>query len=350
MKKRLVSLVTACGLALSLAACGGAGSESAASSEAASSETTASSEAASSEEASAGAAHYTIGICQLVQHDALDAATQGFQDALNEALGEENITWDLQNAQNDTATCATITNAFVASGVDLIMANGTAALQSAQAATSEIPILGTSITDYATALDIDGWTGTTGTNISGTSDLAPLDEQAQLLNELFPEAKNVGLLYCSAEANSAYQVNTIRGYLEELGYTCTDYTFADSNDLASVVTNAASSCDVIYIPTDNTAASSAGIINNICLPAGIPIIAGEEGICGGCGVATLSIDYYDIGYAAGEMAYQILEEGADVSSMEIAYAPEVTKKYNADICSELGIEVPEGYEAIAAAE
>ena len=177
-----------------------------------------------------------------------------------------------------------------------------------------------------------------------------IDEQAQLLNELFPEAKNVGLLYCSAEANSAYQVNTIRGYLEELGYTCTDYTFADSNDLASVVTNAASSCDVIYIPTDNTAASSTGIINNICLPAGIPIITGEEGICGGCGVATLSIDYYDIGYAAGEMAYQILEEGADVSSMEIAYAPEVTKKYNADICSELGIEVPEGYEAIAAAE
>ena len=160
----------------------------------------------------------------------------------------------------------------------------------------------------------------------------------------------MGLLYCSAEANSAYQVNTIRGYLEELGYTCTDYTFADSNDLASVVTNAASSCDVIYIPTDNTAASSTGIINNICLPAGIPIITGEEGICGGCGVATLSIDYYDIGYAAGEMAYQILEEGADVSSMEIAYAPEVTKKYNADICSELGIEVPEGYEAIAAAE
>ena len=232
------------------------GSESAASSEAASSETTASSEAASSEEASAGAAHYTIGICQLVQHDALDAATQGFQDALNEALGEENITWDLQNAQNDTATCATITNAFVASGVDLIMANGTAALQSAQAATSEIPILGTSITEYGVALGIDGFDGTVGTNISGTSDLAPLDEQAAMIQELFPDASTVGLLYCSAEPNSQYQVDTVQGYLEELGYTCTQYAFSDSNDLSSVCQGAADASDVIYIPTDNTCANT----------------------------------------------------------------------------------------------
>ena len=346
MKKRLVSLVTACGLALSLAACGGAGSESAASSEAASSETTASSEVASSEEASAGAAHYTIGICQLVQHDALDAATQGFQDALNEALGEENITWDLQNAQNDTATCATITNAFVASGVDLIMANGTAALQSAQAATSEIPILGTSITEYGVALGIDGFDGTVGTNISGTSDLAPLDEQAAMIQELFPDASTVGLLYCSAEPNSQYQVDTVQGYLEELGYTCTQYAFSDSNDLSSVCQGAADASDVIYIPTDNTCANNTELINNICYGK-VPVVAGEEGICSGCGVATLSISYYDLGVTTGEMAAKVLTGEADISEMAIEYAPQFTKKYNSANAEALGLTIPEGYEAIA---
>ena len=346
MKKRLVSLVTACGLALSLAACGGAGSESAASSEAASSETTASSEAASSEEASAGAAHYTIGICQLVQHDALDAATQGLQDALNEALGEENITWDLQNAQNDTATCATITNAFVASGVDLIMANGTAALQSAQAATSEIPILGTSITEYGVALGIDGFDGTVGTNISGTSDLAPLDEQAAMIQELFPDASTVGLLYCSAEPNSQYQVDTVQGYLEELGYTCTQYAFSDSNDLSSVCQGAADASDVIYIPTDNTCANNTELINNICYGK-VPVVAGEEGICSGCGVATLSISYYDLGVTTGEMAAKVLTGEADISEMAIEYAPQFTKKYNPANAEALGLTIPEGYEAIA---
>ena len=346
MKKRLVSLVTACGLALSLAACGGAGSESAASSEAASSETTASSEAASSEEASAGAAHYTIGICQLVQHDALDAATQGFQDALNEALGEENITWDLQNAQNDTATCATITNAFVGAGVDLIMANGTAALQSAQAATSEIPILGTSITEYGVALGIDGFDGTVGTNISGTSDLAPLDEQAAMIQELFPDASTVGLLYCSAEPNSQYQVDTVQGYLEELGYTCTQYAFSDSNDLSSVCQGAADASDVIYIPTDNTCANNTELINNICYGK-VPVVAGEEGICSGCGVATLSISYYDLGVTTGEMAAKVLTGEADISEMAIEYAPQFTKKYNPANAEALGLTIPEGYEAIA---
>ena len=256
------------------------------------------------------------------------------------------MNFDLQNASGDSPTCATIINQFVSADVDLILSNGTAALQAAAAGTNEIPILGTSITDYATALEIDDWTGTTGTNISGTSDLAPLEEQAAMLNELFPDAETVGLLYCSAEANSAYQVNTIQGYLEEYGYTCTPYTFADSNDLASVTTTASSECDVIYIPTDNTAASNTEIINNICLPAGVPVVAGEEGICSGCGVATLSIDYYDIGYAAGEMAYEILANGADITTMSVEYAPEVTKKYNAANCEALGIEVPDDYVAI----
>ena len=289
---------------------------------------------------------YNIGICQLVQHEALDAATQGFQDALTELLGEENVKFDLQNASGDSATCATIVNQFVSSDVDLILANATAPLQAAAAATNEIPILGTSITDYATALSIDDWTGVTGTNISGTSDLAPLDQQADMLHELFPDAKNVGILYCSAEPNSAYQSQTIQGYLKDYGYECTEYTFADSNDIASVVNNAIATSDVIYIPTDNTAASNTTIIQNICQPAGIPIIAGEEGICSGCGVATLSISYYDLGYKTGEMAYEILVNGADVSQTAVEFAPNVTQKYNAANCEALGITVPDDYVAI----
>ena len=345
MKKlAAISLV----LAMTAASLAGCGSTAPAESEAA--ETT----AATTEETTDTAADtvaadgkvYNIGICQLVQHEALDAATQGFQDALTELLGEENVKFDLQNASGDSATCATIVNQFVSSDVDLILANATAPLQAAAAATNEIPILGTSITDYATALSIDDWTGVTGTNISGTSDLAPLDQQADMLHELFPDAKNVGILYCSAEPNSAYQSQTIQGYLKDYGYECTEYTFADSNDIASVVNNAIATSDALYIPTDNTAASNTTIIQNICQPAGIPIIAGEEGICSGCGVATLSISYYDLGYKTGEMAYEILVNGADVSQTAVEFAPNVTKKYNAANCEALGITVPDDYVAI----
>ena len=292
---------------------------------------------------------YKVGICQLVQHVALDAATQGFIDALTDELGDA-VTFDTQNAAGDSATCATICNQFVSDGVDLILANATPALQAAAAATNEIPILGTSVTDYATALDIDEWTGTTGTNISGTSDLSPLDEQAAMLNELFPDAETVGVLYCSAEPNSEYQATVITKALEELGYTVTSYTFADSNDVASVTTTACAENDVLYIPTDNTAASCTEIIKNVAVPAGKPIIVGEEGICAGCGVATLSISYYDLGYTTGQMAAKVLAEGADVSALEVEFAPNVTKEYNAEICEELGIEVPEDYVAIAAEE
>ena len=288
---------------------------------------------------------FTVGICQLVQHEALDTATQGFKDALTEAFGDK-VTFDEQNAQGDSNTCSTIINDFVSDDVDLILANATAALQAAAAGTADIPILGTSVTEYGVALDLDDFDGTVGGNISGTSDLAPLDQQAAMLNELFPDAKNVGLLYCSAEANSQYQVDTVKAALEELGYTCEYYAFSDSNDLSSVVTSASTECDVIYVPTDNTAASNTEIINNICEPAGVPIIAGEEGICEGCGVATLSISYYDLGVATGEMAVRILQDGEDISEMPIEYAPNFTKKYNPVLCESLGIEVPDGYVAI----
>ena len=230
--------------------------------------------------------------------------------------------------------------------MDLILANATWPLQAAAAATGDIPILGTSITDYATALNLDGWTGTVGNNISGTSDLAPLDQQAEMIQELFPDAANIGLLYCSGEANSVYQIETIRGYLEDMGYTCEAYAFTDVNDLSSVTQTACDNSDVIYIPTDNTAAGNTETIANIVLAAGVPVVAGERGICSGCGVATLSIDYYELGYTTGEMAAKILTGEADVTTMAVEYAPNVTKMYNAANCEALGLTMPEDYVAI----
>ena len=287
---------------------------------------------------------YTVGICQLVQHEALDAATKGFKDALVEEFGEDGIKFDEQNAQGDANTCATIINGFVSSDVDLILANATPALQAA--GTDTIPILGTSVTEYGVALEIQDFNGTVGRNISGTSDLAPLESQTDMIKELFPDAKTVGLLYCSAEANSQYQVDTVKAALEKLGYTCEYYSFSDSNDLSTVTTSAANASDVIYVPTDNTVAANTEIIKNICMPAKTPVVAGEEGICKGCGVATLSISYYDLGVATGKMAAKILKGESKVEEMPIEYAPQFTKKYNKDICDELGISVPDDYEAI----
>lgn len=290
---------------------------------------------------------YKVGISQLVTHDALDAATEGFQDALN-ALLPGQVEFDYQNAANDTATCATIANGFVSANVDLIMANATPALQAAAAATADIPILGTSVTEYGVAFNIENFSGTVGGNISGTSDLAPLDQQAAMIKEWYPDAKTVGLLYCSNEANSQYQVDTVQGYLEGMGYTCTQYPFSDSNDIAAVCQTAADNSEVLYVPTDNTCASNTPIIDNICRGK-VPVFCGEEGICAGCGVATLSISYYDIGYKTGEMAAKILTGEADISTMPIEYAPEFVKKYNEPMCTALGITAPEGYEAIEAA-
>ena len=288
---------------------------------------------------------YDVGICQLVQHVALDAATQGFIDTLTAEFGEK-VKINNQNASNDIPMCSTIVNQFIAAEADLIMANATPALQAASAATGTIPILGTSVTEYGVALGIENFSGTVGGNVSGTSDLAPLNEQAAMILEWFPDTKTVGLLYCSAEANSQYQVDVIKAELETKNVAANYYSFSDSNDLAAVVEKAAAECDVIYVPTDNTVASNTGIIDNICRPAKVPVIAGEEGICSGCGVATLSIDYYDLGVATGKMAIKILKGEAKVSEMPIEYAPQVTKKYNKDICDALGLTAPEGYVAI----
>lgn len=354
MKKwnKLTAAALSAAMVMSMTGCGSETAATTAQTQAAdTAETAQTSEAATGEAAAENTASdkvYQIGILQQLEHPALDAASEGFEAALTELLGADHVSFDLQNAQGEQANCATISNNFVAGSYDLILANATTALQCAAAATSTIPILGTSVTDYATALEIDDWSGATGRNISGTSDLAPIDEQENMLVELFPDAQTVGILYCSAEPNSKYQATQFEAALEEDGIAYKEYTAADSNDIAAVVQTAVSEVDVIYIPTDNTMAGSTETINNITLPAGIPVIAGEEGICSGCGIATLSISYYDIGYKAGEMAYDILVNGADITTMNIEYAPQVTKEYNADIAEQLGVTIPDDYVAIGA--
>lgn len=291
-------------------------------------------------------AEYVIGICQIAEHPALDAATKGFKDAVMKALGEGNVKFDTQIAAGDPNICSNIMLDFVNSEVDMILANATDCLQAAATATKDIPILGTSITEYGVALGLKDFDKIVGGNISGTSDLAPLDQQAAMIKEWFPDAKNIGLLYCSAEANSKYQVDVVMAELTKLGFTCKEYAFSSTSDMAAVTQSAADNSDVIYVPTDNTVAESTGIIDGICRPAGVPVIAGEKGICQGCGVATLSIDYYDLGYATGEMAVKILTGDADISTMPIQYSPVFTKLYNAEICNELKLNIPEGYAPI----
>ena len=309
--KKLISLVLAAVMALSLVACG-----------------------SGNKDKDTGDKTYKVGVVQLVQHEALDAATKGFTDALKEALGDK-VEVVEKNASGDSNNCTTIVNGFISDKVDLIMANATPALQAAASATSTIPILGTSVTDYATALEIADWTGTVGGNISGTSDLAPLDKQAAMLQELFPNAKKVGMLFCSSEPNSKYQVDEVTKLLSAAGITCTEYTFTDSNDVSSVTQKACDDSDVLYIPTDNTAASNT------------PVIAGEAGLCKGCGVATLSIDYYELGKITGQMAAKILTGEADVSTMPIQFAPSVTKQANMANCQKLNITLPSDYTALA---
>ena len=331
MKKKLTALLLSAALCLSLAACG---------------QKAETPETPDASEPSGDAVTYTVGICQLVQHAALDAATQGFIDALNEALpGQVKI--EEKNASGDPNNCSTIVNGFVSEGVDLIMANATAALTAAASATSDIPILGTSITAYGVALDIDDFSGTVGGNISGTSDLADLSAQADMIAEWFPDAQKVGLLFCSGEPNSRYQIEEVAKCLEAKGVETKEFAFTDTNDVSSVTQAACDWSDVIYVPTDNTAAANTEAIANVTVPSNTPVIAGEEGICTGCGVATLSISYYDLGVTTGKMAAKILTGEADISTMPIEYTT-ATPKYNASMCETLGIEPKEGYTAIEA--
>lgn len=333
MKKRLIAIGVIAAMAASLAACGGSTGGNAGGDAGASA-------------AEEGKKVYHVGIVQQVEHPALDAATKGFQEELTKKLGEGNVEFDVQNGQGESANLTTISNNFVSAKVDLIMANATGALQAASAATAEIPVLGTSISSYGVALELDDQMAkSTGKNVSGTSDLAPIDEQEDMLVELLPDAKKVGILYCSAEPNSKFQAQLFEDALKEDNIEFTEYTAADSNEVQSITTKASQECDALYIPTDNTIANSIETVKNIVVPAKIPVIAGEEGLCA-AGIATLSISYHDLGVQTGDMAYEILANGKDPSTMEIQYANATTKKYNKEICDKLGIKIPEGYEAI----
>ena len=320
-----IAMLLSAVLLLALAACGGSSAQT----------------APESDTSAADDGLYTVGICQLVQHEAHDDATQGFMDALNEALPNQ-VTFTSHIASNDIAACSGIVNQFIAEEVDLILANATPALQIASAATIEIPILGTSVTEYGAALGIDNFSGTVGTNVSGTSDLAPVAEQAAMVQEWFPDAETIGMLYCSAEINSEYQITEVQKLLEDMGYICEDYAFTESNDLPLVLNAAVANCDAIFVPTDNTVAANSSIIDNTCRNAGIPVIGGDLGICKGCGVATLCVTYYDLGYQTGLMAARILTGEADISEMPIEYGT-TTHVYNEAICADLGLTPPEGY-------
>ena len=317
--KKMLAIALAALMLLSLAACGGTASDE---------------------------GKYVIGICQMTKHPSLDQASDGFKDAVIAALGEENVVFEEQDAAGEYATCGVVIDGFIAEGVDLILANSTTPLQVAVSATDEIPILGTSITDYAAALNMSEWSGSVEGNVSGTTDLAPLDQQAAVIAELFPEAENVGLLYCSSEPNSVYQIRLIREYLTGMGYSCTEFAFADVNDMSYVIETACDASDVIYIPTDNTCATYTENIANVVLPAGIPVVTGDSATCAAAGVATFSISYYDLGRATGEMAVQILTGEADISEMPIQPAGEAYKLYNPANCERLGVNVPDGYLAI----
>ena len=321
MKKKLLSAALAATMALTLAACGGEG------------------------QSADDPDGYTIGICEQMEHVSLSEATQGFMDGLTELLGADKVVFREQNAGGEQTNCTTIMNGFLAEGVDLILANATWPLQAAASATADTPILGTSVTDYAVALGLEDFDGTVGGNISGTSDLVDLEAQAAIISELFPDAGTVGLLYCSGEPNSVYQIETVRGYLEPLGYACEIFAFTDVNDLASVTQAACDACDVIYIPTDNTVATNVESVANVVLPAGVPVVGGDPGICSGCGVATIATDYYELGRLTAEMAAQVLTGEADISSMPVQYGA-MEKIYDPENCELLGISIPEGYNPV----
>ena len=321
MKKKLLSAALAATMALTLAACGGEG------------------------QSADDPDGYTIGICEQMEHVSLSEATQGFMDGLAELLGADKVVFREQNAGGEQTNCTTIMNGFLAEGVDLILANATWPLQAAASATADTPILGTSVTDYAVALGLDEFDGTVGGNISGTSDLVDLEAQAAIISELFPDAETVGLLYCSGEPNSVYQIDTVRGYLEPLGYACEIFAFTDVNDLASVTQAACDASDVIYIPTDNTVATNVESVANVVLPAGVPVVGGDPGICSGCGVATIATDYYELGRLTAKMAAQVLTGEADISSMPVQYGA-MEKIYDPENCELLGISIPEGYNPV----
>jgi len=284
----------------------------------------------------------TIGIIQLADHVALDNARNGFIDALrdNGYVDGENITIDYQNAQGDQSNLSAISDRFVSNKVDLVLAIATGAAQSIAGRTKDIPIVGTAITDYVSAKLADS-NERPGGNVTGTTDMNPIKEQIDLLVELVPDAKTVGVLYTSSEDNSILQAKIAKECIEKLGLKYVEVTVANSNDVQQATQAIVSQCDAIYIPTDNTFASAMPVVYGITSQSKTPVICGEAGMVENGGLATLGINYYNLGYQSGLMAVKILKGEAEPATMPIESASEFDFAINGAVAEEIGLEIPE---------
>lgn len=335
--KKILSLILAGAMMMSITACGSNTQESKSSSaEPATAATTES--AGTTGEKTADGKQYKIGVLQLVQHTALDAANKGFIKALDDA-GLDYVV-DQQNAAGDQSTCQTIASKLVNDGSDLILSIATPAAQAVAGTTTEIPVLVTAVTDPA-ASDLVASNDAPGGNVSGTSDLTPVKEQISLLKQILPDAKTVGILYASSESNSEIQAKMAREAIEAAGMTAVDYTVSSSNEIQTVVTSMVGKVDAIYAPTDNTIAAGMTTVAMVANENGIPTICGEEGMVKAGGLATYGIDYFELGYLTGQQAVKILKDGEDVSKMPIEYLPADKCKLsvNEETAKTLGIDV-----------
>ena len=297
-----------------------------------------SSGSSSSSSSDSSSASYKIGVVQLTEHTALDATNEGFVEAV-EASGLS-VSIDQQNAQNDQSACQTIASKFVGDGVDLIFAIATPAAQAAAAATTDIPIVGSAITDYA-ASGLVKDNDKPGTNVTGASDLTPVAEQLQMMQKVLPDVKKVGLLYCSAESNSDIQIASAKEELDALGLSYTEFAVSSSNEIQSVVESAVGKVDALYAPTDNTIAAGAAQVGQICKENKLPFITGEEGMCEAGGLFTLSINYKDLGKLAGEMAVKILKGESKPADMAIEHLStnELVVVKNEEMAEAIGVDL-----------
>ena len=297
------------------------------------------------------AADFHVGISQYVAAEALNKATQGFSDKLRELMGAAGKTVDIEVkiAAADSSILSQITSDFVNKKKDLILVNATPCLTSAFNATETIPIIGTSITEYCGPLGLSDVSSGTGVNVTGTSDLAPLDEQALVMTSVLTSVNKYGLLFCSNESNSLFQIEQMEDELDALGKQHERIVFSSTNDLASILEGKIGGVDALFIPTDNTCADAANSIGAICANHRKPIFAGEEGICRDAnGALTLSINYYELGQMSAQQAFDVLMGNKDIRTMPIESIPNanIKRKYNKAVCEGYGITVPEGFEEL----
>jgi len=283
---------------------------------------------------------FQIGIIQLVEHPALDAAREGFMAALrNEGIAAE---FDYQNAQGDIPTLSTIAQRFVNNNVDLILAIATPSVQAMSAETYSIPIVGTAITSYVRAGVVYS-NEAPGFNVTGASDRSPIEAQIRMMLEFMPDIQTIGIAYSSNEANSVYQAGTARGIVEALGLTVVEGTVTTTGDIQQNILSLASRVDAIWIPTDNTHANAMPIVGQVSIDTGVPVFASEEGMTMGGGVATLSVNYFELGYQSGQMAAQILRGEGEPATMPIQFPQRYNYIVNGFMVDELGLTVPEQY-------